>query len=236
MTIRVKYSREGKAFASFSSGGLTKTEVHRLLQAAATEVYLQMGPTGQLYRQQVGAPMGGKAASEMANIYCYAIESQFIDALVAANRLPEAQLWSNTWRYIDDLLGFGDRRWDQVEYRMEHRDTTTVPGTEVGFLGMVIKRTARDIDMAVLEKGAGWQWKPQRYLEYSSIHTPWTKRFLMKGLLIRAQLQEGGAVLRRRAAAPWLSQEFSATELGLVCLQPPSETQKCQTAPDTVVP
>lgn len=83
-------------------------------------------------------------------------------------------------------LGFGERRWEELYYGMEHRDTTLKPLKDAVFLGMHIKRTAERLLLSVWEKGTGWTWVPQRNISYSSCHTPWTKKFLLKGLLIRA--------------------------------------------------
>ena len=71
--------------------------------------------------------MGGKASAEIANLYCYSIESQYIDKLVKENKLKDAQTWLNTWRYIDDMHGFRNRPWDDIDYGMSHIDTTDVP-------------------------------------------------------------------------------------------------------------
>ena len=91
--------------------------------------------------------MGGKASAELANLYCYAVESQFIDQLVQEGKLEEAKSWFHTWRYIDDLLGFGDRKdgWQKIDYGMEHIETTDVSYSEKDhksqavFLGMRIQ-------------------------------------------------------------------------------------------------
>ena len=73
--------------------------------------------------------MGGKASVGIANLYCYSIESQYIDKLIKENKpkLKEAQTWLNTWRYIVDMHGFGNRPWDDIDYGMSHIDTTDVP-------------------------------------------------------------------------------------------------------------
>ena len=74
--------------------------------------------------------MGGKCSAELANLYCYAVEAEFIDHLIENNRLDEAKKWFFTWRYIDDLCGFGDRgqNWDQpgMEWTMK---TQPIPPT-----------------------------------------------------------------------------------------------------------
>ena len=187
----VKFDRLGKAKASLQGSGISLEEFDRLLAAAITEVYLHMGQgssteDGVVIRQQIGVPMGGKASSEIANLFCYSVEAAFMDSLLAAGKLEEARLWSLTWRYIDDLLGFGERRWEDVDYGMQHKDTTMTPGFDVVFLGMRIKRQKHGLYTEVWPKGEGWSWVPKKYISYDSCHTPWTKKYLMKGLLVRA--------------------------------------------------
>ena len=57
---------------------------------------------------------------------------------LAAGKVEEARLWSMTSRYIDDLLGFGERRWEELDYSMSYKDTTTERANAVVFLGMKI--------------------------------------------------------------------------------------------------
>ena len=138
--------------------------------------------------------MGGKASAELANLYCYAVESQFIDRLIQQGKQDEAKSWFHTWRYIDDLLGFGDRKdqWQQLQYGMEHVDTTdtafcerTRKGQAV-FLGMKIVTNPDGVWTSVQPKGEGWMWLPRKFIEYSSCHTHYTKWYMLKGLLGRA--------------------------------------------------
>ena len=158
------------------------------------EVYFQHHDQGQIRRQVRGLPMGGKCSAELANLYCYAVEAEFIDHLIENNCLDEAKKWFFTWRYIDDLCGFGDRgqSWDQLRYGMDHVDTTDSPynvqnkSSMTVFLGMKITTNADGIWTSVQPKGVGWKWIPQRFMEYGSCHTHYTKWYMLKGLLIRA--------------------------------------------------
>ena len=68
---------------------------------------------------------------------------------------------------------------------MEHRRTNEKQH-EAEFLGMLINTEGDSVKLRLKPKGAGWCWKPQRYVEWSSIHTSHTKKFLLKGLLVRA--------------------------------------------------
>ena len=79
------------------------------------EVHFQQSLNGRIFRQSGGLPMGGKASAGLANLYCCTIESAYIDKFVNTNRMEEAKSRFNTWRYIDDMLGFGERKWEEIE-------------------------------------------------------------------------------------------------------------------------
>ena len=133
--------------------------------------------------------MGGKASAEIANLYCYTIESQYIDKLIAADKIKEAREWLNTWRYIDDMKGFGSRPWDEIDYGVSHLDTTDVPydpltqTSETVFLGI---SHPSGIQLSVEPKGKGWRWIPQRFIEFSSCHTHYMREHMFLSLLTRA--------------------------------------------------
>jgi hypothetical protein len=187
-------SKSGHTSAIFAQKGFSFSEVLSALKAVCTEVYFQQREDGLVRRQIQGLPMGGKASAELANLYCYVKESQYIDSLIAAGKMMDAKKWFHTWRYIDDLTGFGDRgdQWQHIDYGMEHiettqkRYTTTFCTSQVVFLGMRIDSTPEGIFTSVQPKGLGWAWLPSRFIEYSSCHTHYTKWYMLKGLLIRA--------------------------------------------------
>jgi len=156
----VTYPKPNKALAN---NGFSFAEVVELLSKVCFEVYFQQGKEGTVRRQTSGLPMGGKASAELANLYCYAIESQFIDDLIRQGKIDEAKSWYYTWRYIDDLLGFGDRgnAWTQIPYGMEHVDTTDTAFCEdtkkgqVLFLGMKILTNPDGVWTSIQPKGEG---------------------------------------------------------------------------------
>ena len=108
LRVKVTYPKPGHAQACFAKEGLPFSKVIEILTKVCTDVYFQQSPGGAVLKQKQGLPMGGKASAELANLYCYAIESQFIDGLIQQGQIDEAKKWFYTWRYIDDLLGFGD--------------------------------------------------------------------------------------------------------------------------------
>jgi hypothetical protein len=68
---------------------------------------------------------------------------------------------------------------------MKHKQTNASPNHAV-FLGMRIDTSGDFVQLRLQPKGTGWKWKLQRYVEWTSIHTSHTKKFLLKGLLVRA--------------------------------------------------
>ena len=165
-----------------------------MLREVCVEVYFQQNDRGKIRRQARGLPMGDKCCAELANVYCCAVEAEYIDSLIENNHLDEAKRWFFTWRYIDDLCGFGDRgqSWSQLKHGMAHEDTTDYPYTlqkkssMAVFLGMMIISNHDGIWTSVQPKGVGWKWIPQRFIAYGSCHTHYTKWYMLKGLLIRA--------------------------------------------------
>ena len=125
--------------------------------------------------------MGGKSSAELANLYCYSVESGAIDHLLSAGAVDTARSMYHTFRYIDDILGVGPKHLDLFQYQMEHKQTNQDSHTAV-FLGMRICTKGDFVQLSLEPKGAGWRWTPQRYVEWNSTHTKGTKRMLMKGL------------------------------------------------------
>ena len=73
--VKVSY-KANRAEACFAKEGVTFAEVIHLLEAVCSEVYFQQQEGWQVLKQKQGLPMGGKASAELANLYCYAKESE----------------------------------------------------------------------------------------------------------------------------------------------------------------
>ena len=169
VVFKMSYDYKGKATAKCCSRENDAyahkfNEIKKMIELSVQEIYFSQTKSGQppatIRRQKSGLPMGGRHAAELANLYCYQCESTFIDNLVAKGQDDEARKWYDTWRYIDDMLGFTTRNWldtTQVpNYNMSHSDTTDGPGTAV-FLGMRINQEKDNLILSVQPKGAGWK-------------------------------------------------------------------------------
>ena len=185
-TFSLKWARDGSAEVVFDSQGIF-TQVHVLswVQHVVDGTFIKPSADTPTLKQVVGVPMGGKCSSELANLYCYSVESATIDQLIAQNAMDVVKSLYHTFRFIDDILSFGKKQLHLFDYGMEHRQTNEDAHHAV-FLGMAIDTSGDFVQLKMQPKGAGWKWVPQRYVEWTSVHTSATKNFMLKGLLVRA--------------------------------------------------
>ena len=184
--VKVKYDYKRKATAEFQQGAPhSEKDVQDLLEAVLEGTLLQQGPRSPILLQSQGIPMGGKASSEIANLYCYAIEAAMVSEVLRDYGLSAARRFATNQRFIDDMQGFGEVNWPALQYGMEHKETTDSSGS-VLFLGMRITQFEDSLLLEQEPKGRGWSWRPQRYLEATSTHTHFTRRSVFKGLCVRA--------------------------------------------------
>ena len=66
-------------------------------------VYIKVG--NNVYRQTIGIPMGTDCVPQLANLFLFHYEYSYIKKLMRDN-LCMAKRFSDTVRYIDDLLTF----------------------------------------------------------------------------------------------------------------------------------
>jgi hypothetical protein len=63
------------------------SDVLAWIQHVVDGTFIKPSPQSATLQQVVGVPMGGKCSSELANLYCYSIESQTIDHLLAQGKV-----------------------------------------------------------------------------------------------------------------------------------------------------
>ena len=61
----------------------TKEEIHNMIDIMVDNSYLRLGD--KVYRQRIGIPMGIDPAPQMANLYLYCYESNFMEKLTKEN-------------------------------------------------------------------------------------------------------------------------------------------------------
>ena len=74
-------------------------------------IYVRLG--GQLFRQMVGIPMGTNCAPLLADLFLYFYENEFLDKLIKEGKRKLARKFNPSYRYIDDLLSFNNKRFNK---------------------------------------------------------------------------------------------------------------------------
>ncbi|KAJ9472833.1 UNC93-like protein 3 [Diplonema papillatum] len=162
-------------------------EIRALVSFIVGNTFVTNG--GTCYQQVSGIPMGGNASPDLANLYCYWCEKQYIDGLVAKGLQEEARNHADSVRFIDDFLTWGVRPPPEDIYGMEYGETSKGVD-DVVFLGMRIRMERNDktdfIRMSVLDKGEEFPWNPIKYTHVESTVPRNTGTSIFKGALIRA--------------------------------------------------
>eukprot|EP01012_Entosiphon_sulcatum_P042863 TRINITY_DN56_c0_g1_i10.p1 TRINITY_DN56_c0_g1~~TRINITY_DN56_c0_g1_i10.p1 ORF type:complete len:934 (+),score=186.39 TRINITY_DN56_c0_g1_i10:2969-5770(+) len=187
--FNLAFTTSGDCSAVASSNGtFSLEEIGQWIRMTCEETFIRQNPESATLRQRSGVPMGGRCSAELANLYCYRIESTFLDRLAEERGPDAAKSFAYTWRYIDDILTFNTDAsiWQLIPYNMGYKQTNA-SNTRAVFLGMYITYDQHGhIRTGVEPKGQGWDWRPNRYIAADSTHTPWTKRSIFYGLCIRA--------------------------------------------------
>ena len=70
-------------------------------------INIYINANNKTFRQTIGIPMSTNCAPFLANLYLYALEFQFLEKL-SKKDIFLARKFSNSYRYIDDLLMFNN--------------------------------------------------------------------------------------------------------------------------------
>ena len=74
---------------------------------------INVGLGGQLFRQTVGIPMATNCVPLLADLFLYGYENEFLDKLMKEGKRKLARKFSLSYRYIDDLISFNNKRFKE---------------------------------------------------------------------------------------------------------------------------
>ena len=99
---------------------------------------------GQLFRQMVGIPMGTNCAPLLADLFLYSYENEFLDKLINEGKRKLARRFNLSYRYIDDLISFNNKRFREFIsdiYPKELTISETIESTSVAsYLDLLFTR------------------------------------------------------------------------------------------------
>ena len=91
-------------------------------------LYVRFG--GQLFRQMVGIPMGTNCAPLLADLFLYSYENEFLDKLIKEGKRKLARRFNLSYRYIDDLISFNNKRFKEFISDIYPKELTISETTE----------------------------------------------------------------------------------------------------------
>ena len=79
-----------------------------MVEFLVDNIYVRFG--GQLFLQMAGISIGTNCAPLLADLFLYSYENEFLDKLVKEGKRKLARKFNLSYRYIDDLISFNNKR------------------------------------------------------------------------------------------------------------------------------
>ena len=89
-------------------------DICQMIEFLVDNIYIYVRFSGQLFRQMVGILMGTNCAPLLANLYLYSYENEFLDKLIKEGKRKLARKFNLSYRYIDDLISFNNKRFNPI--------------------------------------------------------------------------------------------------------------------------
>ena len=106
----------------------TANAICKMIEFLADNIYVRFG--GQLFRQMVGIPMGTNCAPLLADLFLYSYENEFSDKLIKKGKRKLARKFNLSYRYIDDLISFNNKRFKGFISNIYPKELTISETTE----------------------------------------------------------------------------------------------------------
>ena len=103
-------------------------DICKMIQFLVDNIYVRFG--GQFFRQMVGIPMGTNCAPILADLFLYSYENEFLDKLVKEGKRKLARKFNLSYRYINDLISFNNKRFKEFISDIYPKELTISETTE----------------------------------------------------------------------------------------------------------
>ena len=127
----IKVGRSKSYFTSDPLNGdnkYTASDICKMIEFLMDNIYVRFG--GQLFRQTVGIPMGTNCAPLLADLFLYSYENEFLDKLIKEDKRKLARRFSLSYRRIDDLISFNNKRFNEFISDIYPKELTIFETTE----------------------------------------------------------------------------------------------------------
>ena len=110
----IKVGRNKSCFTSDflnSDNKCNANDICKIIEFLMDNIYARF--RGELFRQMVGIPMGTNCAPLLADLFLYSYENEFLDNLIKEGKRKLARKFNLSYRYIDDLISFNNKRFKE---------------------------------------------------------------------------------------------------------------------------
>ena len=127
----IKVGRNKSYFTSDPLNGdnkYTANDICKMIEFLVDNIYVRFG--GQLFRQMVAIPIGTNCAPLLADLFLYSYENEFFNKLVKEGKRKLARRFNLSYRYIDDLISFNNKRFKEFISDIYPKELTISETTE----------------------------------------------------------------------------------------------------------
>ena len=127
----IKVGRNKSYFTNASLNGdnkYTASDICKMVEFLVDNIYVRFG--GQLFRKMVGIPIVTNCAPLLADLFLYTYENEFLDKLVKEGKRKLARKFNLSYRYIDDLISFNNKRFKEFISDIYPKELTISETTE----------------------------------------------------------------------------------------------------------
>ena len=111
-----------------SDNKYTANDICKRIEFLVDNIYVRF--RGQLFRQMVGISIGTNCASLLADLFLYSYENEFLDKLIKEGKRKLARKFNLSYRYIDDLISFNNKRFKEFISDIYPKELTISETTE----------------------------------------------------------------------------------------------------------
>ena len=141
----IKVGRNESYFTSDPLSGdnkCTPNDICKMIEFLVDNIYVRFG--GQFFRQMIGIPMGTDCAPLLADVFLYSCKSECLGKLVKEGKRKLARKFNLSYRYIDDLISFNNKRFknfiSDIYPKKLTISETTEPTSIVSYLDLLFIR------------------------------------------------------------------------------------------------
>ena len=134
----VEVGRNKSYFTNDSLNGgnkYTASDICKMIEFLVVNIYVRFD--GQLFRQMVGIPMGTNCAPLLSDLFLYSYENHFLDELIKDGKRKFATKFNLSYRYIDDLISFNNKRFKEFISDIYSKELTISETTVASYLDLL---------------------------------------------------------------------------------------------------